>query len=200
MAENQVNSHPTAPSTAPFPRSAASAHLNTLQELIAPQRKIFFYLLGVGTLLGIGRFLFPFSSLSFSFFMEFAFSLLVFLTGVFIAPLTFLTEVRWKQLLEEKLSLRFPAQESPLRQGILFLILPILGIFVVSSSRAPLGLGFLWGISAWYALEAWQILQKNESLRTAYFPAHDYLDENTRYILWGFCIYAALLTFGILFI
>jgi len=168
-----------------------------LKDIVKSRQTIFLQLLLVSFFLALGRYLWPWPSDWF----QFVFRVFLFMSGVLIAPFIFLTEPTWKALLIRKFSLQFRSQESPLRTGVLLILLPILGLFVLTSSRSPIGFGFLWGISAWYASEVWQMLNGHTNLLQAYFPNKQYRQELPLiYIFWGYCVYAALLTFGILFI
>lgn len=59
---------------------------------------------------------------------------------------------------------------AALRSPMLFLALPVLGILLVTSNSAALGLGAYWGVWSWYALEAWAILHGNQAVKSQYFP------------------------------
>jgi len=219
MQTPQVNAVPpvqSQPIESPQPTQTATQPLQTIQNVVISEKKLFMQLMFIGAILGIGRFFFPFPGLEITTLMSVAFSIGLFLLGVFIAPFIFLMEPRWKQLLVNKFSLELPGEKSPLRTGIIFILLPVLGIFIVTSSLSPIGLGFVWGVTAWYLTEVWQILnipeiltqkrllvpltQTGENFWRAYFPTQPIGDEQTRTFLWIFCLYAALLSFGILII
>lgn len=103
----------------------------------------------------------------------------------------------------QQLGLRFSTRPdySPLRTPLLFFVLPILGVFLVSSSRAPFGLGFLWSLSIWYAFEAVQLLQQNQAYVRSYFADVTQLRaEGIQTLLWGQVVYALLITVGLLVI
>lgn len=182
------------------PSSSSSSAFDSIRQIVRAQRRMFTYLLIAGLALGIGRYILPFPGVTAGAWVQFAVSLVMFVIGVLIAPFTFLMESRWKPFLVNRFSLQLPGQSSPLRTGILFVVLPILGVFVITSSRAPIGLGFLWGISLWYAMEAWWMLQGNQTLWQAYFRTQEMGDSQTTTLLWGFCLYAVLLSLGILVI
>ncbi len=166
-----------------------------LKEIVNSRRKLFINLLIISLGLALGRYLLPWPTN----WISFAINVLLFIVGVLIAPFAFLTETSWKKILEQKFELHFGQQESPLRTGILFILLPILGVFVLTSSRAPIGLGFLWGISAWYAGEVWQMLKGRTDLVNAYFSSPEQQASlPLRNIFWGYCLYAVILTVGIL--
>lgn len=168
-----------------------------IREIVRSRQRLFLNLLVISLVLGVGRYILPWPTD----WLAFALNLLLFTLGVLIAPFIFLTETTWKTYLEKQFQLHFGNQESPLRNGILFVLLPVLGIFVLTSSRSPIGLGFLWGISAWYAGEVWQMMQSNTELLQAYFPSSKQRAElPLQYIFWGYCVYAVVLTLGILFI
>lgn len=90
---------------------------------------------------------------------------------------------------------------SPLRTPLLFLVLPVLGVFLVSSSRAPFGLGFLWSLSVWYAFEAWRLYQGDPSLIQSYFTNQQQLRaEGIQALILAQIAYTVLITAGLLVI
>lgn len=138
---------------------------------------------------------------------------LVFVIGVIIAPYFFFSEQLWNQWLNklfppEKAEIPTavgPAVAAPtsaiasLRTPFLLLVLPILGILLLSTSRSPLGLGFFWGVMAWYGIELWQILHGNQSLAHQYFGAINFQqDPLYSRLMWGFIIFVGIFSLGLL--
>jgi hypothetical protein len=87
---------------------------------------------------------------------------------------------------------------AALRSPILFLALPALGILLIASNSAAMGLGSFWGVWSWYALEAWAILHGNQALKSKYFASTaqqtlEHLQDSQMYnnVLIGFLLFGA---------
>lgn len=124
-----------------------------------------------------------------------------FILGSLLAPMIFIGEQVWLPRFISLLNLDSKASYSALRNSILFLVLPILGLFLVSSSRAPIGLGFLLSISLWYAWEAVELLRGNRPLFQQYFGnRYQVLTELHQYLLYFYLGYAIFLAIGLVLI
>lgn len=87
---------------------------------------------------------------------------------------------------------------SPLKQSLILFLLPIIGIFLVSSSRAPLGLGFLLGISWIYFGDLLAFLQNQPSdFPDEYFPPQQAQSRSVQTALVWYGIYMLVLVIAL---
>lgn len=81
-----------------------------------------------------------------------------------------------------------------LRSPLMFILLPILGTFLLFLPNSMLGLGVFWGILGWYASEAWPLVQGKPEWMSRYFPHLTSLQTEPIYlgVLWGFLSFCGL--------
>lgn len=88
---------------------------------------------------------------------------------------------------------------SPLKQGLILFLLPIVGIFLLSSSRLAVGLGFLFGISWVYFIDILAFLQNKPSeFPDEYFPPQQAKSRSVQTALVWYGLYMAILLVGLL--
>lgn len=133
-----------------------------------------------------------------------AIATLLFLAGVFGAHFVFLFDEQIQATAHRRLPLGEVAGgpgRSPLRQGLMLLLLPVLALFLVSSTRAALGLGFFWGLSAVYW---WELVHyfgpEAARLHETYFPSFPAGSLAARVLVVAFLGYGLLLTGGLLLV
>lgn len=86
-----------------------------------------------------------------------------------------------------------PSAHSWLRSQVVLMVLPILAVYLLSSSRSALGFGFLFGLSWVYALDIWSFAQgKNPAFVTQYFPQPP-TASTTRTLILGYGLYMVIL-------
>lgn len=100
----------------------------------------------------------------------------LFFGGVVLAHLLFVYEPWVMQKLALLIRDTTLAQNniSFLRHGLVVLALPILAIFALSSTRVPIGLGFVWGIMAVYTYDLFLFVRTGDQrIGDEYFYALD---------------------------
>lgn len=87
---------------------------------------------------------------------------------------------------------------SPLKQGLILFLLPIVGIFLLSSSRWPLGLGFLLGVSWVYFWDILGFLRNAASeFPKEYFPPQQAESRSVQTALIWYGLYMVILVIGL---
>lgn len=156
--------------------------------------------LAIGTAVGVGH------SFSLAKPLVMILSTLLFLLGVFLAHLAFLLDSQLQQTAHRRLTIGETSGElisgqSPLRQGIMLLLLPVLALFLISSTRAALGLGFIWGLSGVYWWELLGFFRGEAArLQATYFHQFPPGSPVVLGITCAYLIYGLLLTAGILLV
>jgi hypothetical protein len=90
---------------------------------------------------------------------------------------------------------------SPLKQSLILFLLPIVGVFLLSSSRWPLGLGFLLGVSWVYFWDILAFLRNGESeFPKEYFPPQQAESRSVQTALIWYMLYMAILAVGLILI
>jgi len=88
---------------------------------------------------------------------------------------------------------------SPLKQGLILFLLPIVGIFLLSSSRLAVGLGFLFGISWVYFSDILAFLRNTPSeFPDEYFPPQQAKSRSVQTALIWYGLYMLLLVLALL--
>jgi hypothetical protein len=88
---------------------------------------------------------------------------------------------------------------SPLKQSLILFVLPIVGIFLLSSSRAPVGLGFLLGVSWIYFADILTFFQNRPSdFPAEYFPPQQAQSRSVQTALAWYVIYMVALVIALL--
>lgn len=77
-----------------------------------------------------------------------------------------------------------------LRSPVMFLVLPVVIFLLVLTPPAWIGLGVLWAIATWYALEAWALLQNQPEVLARYFPQLQQVQQDAVYhvVVWTYLI------------
>ncbi len=133
-----------------------------------------------------------------------ALSAALFVAGVFLAHFIFLIDSQLKQAAHHRLPLGEASSapivdSSPLRQGIVILLLPVLALFLISSTRAALGLGFFWGLSSVYWWEMMDYFRGQAArIQTTYFHQFPAGSPTVNFLVGAYLLYGLLLTAGLL--
>lgn len=95
---------------------------------------------------------------------------------------------------------RTPADHSWLRNSTFLLILPILAIYLLTSSSLAIGFGFLYGLSLIYLMDIWDFSRnQNNNFIKQYFwtpPSAQYIQT----LIMGYGAYFAILTVLLIFL
>lgn len=126
----------------------------------------------------------------------------MFLVGVFLAHLVFLFDRQLHQVAHARIPVGeiSPAQTStasPLRKGLLLILLPLLAIFMITSTRAALGLGFFWGFSSiyWWDLRSFFLnLSERQRILDTYFDQFPDQSLIPQGITLAYLVYGLVLT------
>lgn len=96
---------------------------------------------------------------------------------------------------------REPVSEGPrsfLKQGLIILILPVLAVFLLTSTRSPIGLGIIWGVMCIYGYDMLSFLfEKKAEIVDPYFGAFSDDPQTLRSASVVYLIFVAL--FALLF-
>lgn len=87
----------------------------------------------------------------------FAWQSIQLMLGVVGGHLLLMSEGWWKT------KLHLESARSSWRQAHMLLILPLLGLFLVTSTRGPFGLGLLWGLSLYFFVDTWPFWFNNRA-------------------------------------
>lgn len=131
----------------------------------------------------------------------FALSVLGLIAGVLLAHLLFAEETRIRSALAQALHDPELTQMhgSLLRNGMILILLPILSFFALSSTRQPVGLGFIWGVMAIYSYDLFLFaLHKNAEFAEEYFHAFDVEARVQHVVAIAFILFTVL--FGVLLV
>ncbi len=128
-------------------------------------------------------------------------STLLFGAGVLLAQLVFLGDEALHYATQQHLPLGNPSEVmsdiSPLRRGYMLLVLPVLALFLISSTRATLGLGFFWGLSSVYWWDLWRYFTDTTAraqLHQRYFNQFPATSAWVTGILLAYLAYGLILT------
>lgn len=128
----------------------------------------------------------------------------IFLTGAVLGHVMFFAEDELRRVADGLLARMFGPGEgnsapSLLRQGHFLVLIPLVGLWGLTSTRAPFGLGLIWGLSLQYVLDTWRYWAgESTPVARRYFPAA--LDSPWLIVtvIAGFFVYFAVLTVGVL--
>lgn len=125
---------------------------------------------------------------------------ILFVIGTLLAHTVFLFDQTVLQAAHRRIPIgesqgELPPARSPLRQGIMLLLLPVLSLFIVTSTRAALGLGFFWGLSSIFW---WDLLRFFNSASEKQRIHHTYFDQFTERSIAPQLVTAIFLIYGVL--
>ncbi len=145
-------------------------------------------------ILAVFRTFYPFSSFSVFTNTTALISVGLFILGSILGLVLISTAPRWIRQLLQRIPWELVNDASAvatLRSPVMLLVIPILGILLLMSNSASLGLGAFWGVWSWYAHQVLQILTGNPSLTQQYFPflPAGVTDQFYRSLLFGFLFF-----------
>lgn len=176
---------------------------NTVSDALAKVRSYHQHLaatLVTGVLVGIFR------SFSLDSPLTTAIASALFVAGVFLAHFVFLIDGQVQRAAHRRLPIgvvtgEVAADGSPLRQGFVLLLLPVLALFLISSTRAALGLGFFWGLSSVYWWEMVDFFRGGAArVQETYFDQFPAGSPTVRILAGLYLLYGLLLTAGLLLV
>ncbi len=121
------------------------------------------------------------------------------LAGAFLAHLLFAEEMMVRKYLAQAVKDPELAQthDSLLRHGLIVFLLPVLSLFALTSTRNPVGLGFIWGVMMVYSYDLLQFVRtRNKAFVEEYFHAFDVEANIQQGVAVGFVAFTVL--FGVL--
>jgi hypothetical protein len=130
----------------------------------------------------------------------------LFVAGVFLAHFVFIIDGQVQRAAHRRLPIGVVTSEaapdgSPLRQGFVLLLLPVLALFLISSTRAALGLGFFWGLSSVYWWEMVDFFRGQAArVQETYFNQFPAGSPTIRILVGLYLAYGLLLSIGLLLV